>query len=103
MGWLGEAAKSWEGVALVNCTVKRSRMSGGEELEVIFGSRSSVKPSAKKFRVDEEAAVLNMAGVVEIKCVEEAKDVAVNQHVSVSGRVLSIETAEMVTVKSIWV
>ena len=60
----------------MNCTIQRSRMFGSDELEVIAGSRSSVKLSAKKFRVDEETAVLNLSGAVELKCVEEVKDVA---------------------------
>ena len=85
--------KSSEEVELVNCCIKRSKMSGGETLETVAGCRSSVKPSAKKFRVDEEAAVL-------VKCLEEVKHLAVNQHVSVSGKVVSIEASEMVHVKA---
>ena len=96
---LDRLRKSGEGVALVNCCIKRSKMSGGETLEIVAGCRSSVKPSPKKFRVD-DAAVLNVSGVVEVKCLEEVKYLAVNQHVSVSGKVVSIEAAEMVHVKA---
>ena len=92
--------KSGKGVELVNCCIKRSKMSGGETLEIVAGCRSSVKPSAKKFRVDKEAAVLSVSGVVDVKCLEEVKHLAVNQHVSVSGKVVSIETSEMVHVKA---
>ena len=60
-------------------------MSGGKILEIVAGCRSSVKPSAKKFRVDKEAAV---SGVVDVKCLEEVKHLAINQHVSVSGKVV---------------
>lgn len=99
-GDLEKLRKSDEGVAVVNCIVQKSKMSVGEELEVVAGTRSSIMPSPKKFRVDEDAASSSVSGVVEIKRLEEVKCLAVNQHISVTGKVVSVEDAEMIYVKS---
>ena len=48
-----EARESLRGVALKNCTVKRSREAG--ELEVLVSSQTKITNSPKKFKVDDKA------------------------------------------------
>ena len=49
---------SSESLALMNCSVQKCKWPGSEDLEIVAGSRSSCMPSPKKFRVDEDAAVI---------------------------------------------
>ena len=48
-------------------------------------------PSPKKFRVDEDTAALRECRISEIYSLEEVKHLAVNQHISVTGKVISID------------
>lgn len=48
---LEKAQENKQEVAITNCSVKRNKRSGSEELEIVLGSRTSVMPSPKKFQV----------------------------------------------------
>ena len=56
-------------------------------------------PSPRKFRVD-DAAALRKCRIAEIARLEEVKHLAVNQHITVTGNVVSIEGVEQVNVKA---
>ena len=53
LGDLERIKNSSEGMAVVNCSVQKSKRLGSEELEVVSSSRSSCMTSPKKFRVKE--------------------------------------------------
>ena len=91
---------SSESVALMNCSVQNCKWPGSEELEIVAGSRGSCMPSPKWFRVDEDAAALRECRISEIASLEEVKHLAVNQHISVTGKVVSIDGVEWVNVKA---
>ena len=52
-------------------------------------------PSPKKFRVEEDAAALSECGMMEIARLE-VQHLEVNQRISVTGKVVSIEAVERV-------
>ena len=79
---------------MVNCSVQKSKRPGSEELEIVTSSRSSCMPSPKRFRVEEDAAALSVCGMTEIASLEEVEHLAVNQHISVTVKVVSIEAVE---------
>ena len=45
-------------------------------------------PSRKKFRVEEDAAASSECGMTEIASLEEVQHLAVNQHISVTGKIV---------------
>ena len=87
-----------KGVALVNCSIKETRESkgagGGGELEIVASSRTTVEESAKVFSITSVAGGsdgLGGDGNSKIVSVEEVGDVAVNQHVTITGKVNDVE------------
>ena len=87
-----------DSVVLMNCSMQKSKRHDSDELEMVAGSRSSCMPSPKKFKVDQDAAALRKCRIVEIASLEEVKHLAVNQHITVTGKVVSIEGVEQVNV-----
>ena len=65
--------------------MQRSKKKGSDELEIIVSSRTHVEKSAKRFCVGKElvCAAASVSGL--IGSLEEISDLAVNQHVSVTG------------------
>ena len=93
-----EAKDNLCGVALKNCTVKRSRDAGG--LEVLVSSQTKITNSPKKFKVDERA--LNECDTVksiEIVSLDQLQEVTEQQYVTVKGKVV-LGPTEKVTVKN---
>ena len=91
---------SSESVALMNCSVQKSKRPGSDELEIVAGSRSSCMPSPKKFKVDQDAAALRKCVIAVVGSLEVVKQLAVNQHITVTGKVVSMEGVEQVNVKA---
>ena len=96
-----KAQESGEEVALKNCCVQRSKKEGSYELEIMVSSRTRIEKSAKKFCVGEEIVrkAASVSGAMEIGSLEEIRDLAVNQHVNVTGKIQSIEPPGKVLVK----
>ena len=91
-----EAKKGQYGVALRNCCVKRGRAENND-YEIIAGSKSSILKSPKKFKIgDAHTSGLNCA---DLGTLEEMKDCSENQYVTIVGKVVSIESPEVVKVK----
>lgn len=97
-----KAQESGEEVALRNCYVQKSRTEGSDELEIVASSRTRVERSAKKFCIEEEVvqAAASVSGVMDIGSLGEISELAVNQHVNVTGKVQSIQPPGKVFVKT---
>ncbi len=92
------ARKSSEGVALTNCLVQRTKQPGAE-LEVKATAHTSVVKSPRKFELAEDVEYTAVASS-ELRSLEEIDGLAVNQRVTVTGKVVSVKPAESVHVKS---
>ncbi len=98
-----KARESGEGVAVTNCTVQKSRKEGCDALEIVAGHRTNVVKSPKKFKVDDEAirsAAVGVCSSMDVKTLEEIKDLGEGQHVNVKGKIQSIQPVEKVLIKS---
>ena len=94
---LEEAREQSSGVLLKNCAVKRSTQ---HNLEVQANSRTVISNSPKKFKVDKTAIQLSEVRSNEIKALEDLKDVAEHQYMSVTGKITSLFPIERIKVKS---
>ena len=93
-----EAQKSCSPVALRNCVVKRSRT---DELEILVNTKSSLIRSPKKFKVTEDDAEgLKLLPCPVVGTLEEIKDIAEHQQVTITGKVLSALKPEEITIKT---
>ena len=93
-----EAQKSQSSVALKNCIVKRGR---SDELEILVNSKSSIINSPKKFKVTEgEVELLKASQCPVLGTLEEVKDLAEHQQITITGKVLSISKSEQIVSKS---
>jgi len=95
---LQEAQKDKGSVALQNCFIKRVR--DNDNFEVHVNNKTSIIPSPKKFKVDDELIATQAKQSAALATVEEIKDVAEHQSVSLSGKVQSISPIEQVLVKA---
>ena len=94
-----EAQKSQSPVALKNCIVKQGR---SDELEILVNSKSAMIKSPKKFKVtEEEVKVLKESQCPVLGTLEELKDLAEHQQVTITGKVVSTSEAEQVVVKTV--
>ncbi len=85
------ARKSSEGVALTNCLVQRTKQPGAE-LEVKATAHTSVVKSPRKFELAEDVEYTAVASS-ELRSLEEIDGLAVNQRVTVTGKVVSVKPA----------
>ena len=87
-----EAQKNQYPFALRNCFVKRDRR---DELEILVNTNTSVVKSPKKFKVSEDdIGVLQLSQCPVLGTLEEVKDVAENQQITISGKILSLAAPE---------
>ena len=57
--------------------------------------------SPKKFKISEDdIGVLQLSQCAVVGTLEEVKDIAENQHITISGKILSLSTPEQVVAKS---
>ena len=82
-------------LALQNCTFKRSR----NKCEIHVDKNTSVILSPKKFKVTKES-VLKVTCSPNLATLEEVKDVAEQQQITVLGKVQSVATIEQVLLKT---
>ena len=88
-----EVQKAKHGVALQNCSFKRSR--NNDEFEVHVIKKTSILPSPKKFRIDEKLIPMEVTrSAAALGTIEELKDAVEHQRVRVSGKVQSISAVE---------
>ena len=93
-----EAHKNKYPVALKNCFVKRGRT---DELEILVNTKSSVMKSPKKFKISEDdIGVLQLSQCPVLGTLEEVKDIAENQHITINGKIISLSASEQVVAKS---
>ena len=95
---LEEVQKDKGSVALQNCFIKRGR--DNDDFEVHVNNKTSIIPSAKKFRVDDKLIATQAKQSAALATLEEVKDAAEHQCVSLSGKVQSISPIERVLVKA---
>ena len=88
-----EAKKNQSSVAVRICVVKRGR---SDELEILLNGRSSMIRSPKKFKIpdDEVNTVSTQCPVV--ATLEEVKDLAEHQKITITGKILSISKPEQI-------
>ena len=82
-----------------NCCIQRSKWLGSDVFEVVTGSRSGVKPSPKRFKVNEDSVIAELSVVMKVDAIDQLKDVAVNRNVVVVGKVLSIQESVPIEAK----
>jgi len=100
-GQIEEAQEQKLGVALTNCSIKRSKVSGSNEFKVLLGNKTSILKSPKKFKIDKSYTEIAMSHCCpELRTLELLKDVAEHQHVSVTGKVLSVSANEKISMKN---
>ena len=75
------------GVALRNCAIKRSRVS--DNFEVHLNNKTGIVSSPKKFKVVEEEVTMQATCSSVLGTLEELKDVAEHQRISISGKVVA--------------
>lgn len=89
-------------VAVSKCSVQKGKRPGGTEcddLEIIVGSRTNLSKSPKKFKVDETSIAScssTSSGATEIRALEEVGDLAVNQRVTLTAKVVDVKASETV-------
>ena len=81
-----EVKKSQSTVALKNCIVKRGR---NDKLEILVNSKCAMIKSLKKFKVTEEEIAVKTSQCPVLGTLEEVKDLAEYQQVTITGKVLS--------------
>ena len=80
-----ESLEKSSGITPRNYLVRRSRQ---QDLEVLATSQTVIHNSPKKFKIDEKVIQdLDAAKCHEMKTLEELKDVALHQYVSVTRKV----------------
>ena len=85
--------------SVCNCCVQRSKRLGSDVFEIVTGSKSGVKPSPKKFKVNGESVISELSAVMKVDAIDQLKDVAVNRNVVVVGKVSSIQESVPVQAK----
>ena len=90
-----EAQKSQRSVTLENCTFKRNR----DVFEIHVNNRTSIVPSPKKFKMEDNIDKIAVDSP-ELGTLEELKDLAEHQLISVRGKVQSVSPLEQVLLKT---
>ena len=93
-----EARKAQHGVALQNCTFKRSH--DNDNLKVYVNKKASIVQLPKKFKIDEKLIPVEVASLAALKTMEDLKDAVEHQCICVSGKVQSVSAQEQVVVKA---
>ena len=71
-----------------DCFVKRGRR---DELKILVKLNTSIVKSLKKFKISEgDIAILQSSQCPVLGTLEEVKDIAENQHINMSGKILSL-------------
>jgi len=84
----------------MNCCIKRSRITERNEFEVIVGNKTTVVKSPIKFKIDTETETASSYYSPELTTLELVKDVAEHQHVTITGKVVSVSATEQVILKN---
>lgn len=92
------AQTSKAGVALRNCAIKRSCVS--DNFEVHLNNKNGIVSSPKKFKVLEEEVTMHATCSSVLGTLEELKDVAEHQRISISGKVVAfLSPVEQIVMK----
>lgn len=90
-----EAKKNQSSVALRNCIVKRGR---SDKLEILLNGRSSMTRSPKKFKIPDEVNTISAQCPV-VTTLEEVKDLAEHQKITITGKILSTSKPEQIVMQ----
>lgn len=93
-----KAHENGEGIAISRCAVQRSKRTGKDDLEIVLGSHTTISKSPKKIRLDEATLLATnpASSSTEVHALEQVADLAVNQHVTLTGKVVSVKPSETV-------
>lgn len=94
---LQKAKETQQEIALDNVCVQQNKLHQ-DTLEIVIGSRSSVTKSPKKFQISDNA--LNEFSISNVSTIEEIRELTVNQHIDIVGKVFDIQPTEKLTSKS---
>ncbi len=103
---MDNAQSQGEVIALTNCTVQQNKYSGSHELEihVVAGTRTTLLQSPKKFRIDSDTiaapSALGSCRAVDVRSLDHIADLAVDQQVNLTGKILAVHPPEKVVAKS---
>ncbi len=90
-------------IALVNCQVKESpvQFQSGGKFEILASTRSKVERSPQKFKLPEDMKSIDPeSGAGQEILLKDLEAIAVKQHVTVSFKVVSVESPVDVTTKA---
>jgi len=82
-------------VSIQNCLLKWNR----DKIEILIDSKTSITSSPKKIRVN-ESDVLSRVPEAEFDTIDDLKDVAERQQVSIVAKIVSLGKVKQVNVKS---
>ena len=83
-----EAGKVRRGVAITRCTVKRPKF-GGDDLEIVAGSKSAIVSSPKKFKLSDDATGGSGGDAVNYVVSDDLQTLREHQRIIVVGKVVS--------------
>ncbi len=87
-----KARERGEEVAITNCTVQESKRPGYEGLAIVANSRTTVVKSPKQFHVEKTTTECeSVVNTKEIRTIAEIKDLAINQRVTIAGKVIAVQ------------
>lgn len=95
-----KAKANAESVMLSNCSIQKSKLPTNDNLEVILNTHTNIEKSPKKFTIDESSLNIESTSTSDIASLIEIPGLAVNQHINVIGKVLSLNAPEKVHSKS---
>ena len=84
-------------IALSACRIQTNKFDS--KLEIMAGKRSTVQSSPKKFKIDDSILDDASSSKVEVVTIEEVMNLAINQCVTVVGKVVRVDAAMEVNSK----
>jgi len=88
-----DAQREQRPVVIEDCILKRNR----DQMEIVVDNKTTITNSPKKFRVNESDALPRLPELVTL---DDVKDVAERQQVSLVAKIISLGKVEQVNVKS---
>lgn len=98
---LTKAQESKASIEIINCQIKPASCSSVAfpEFELYINSYSDIKPIQKEFSLPADLKELDLDVVHTLTDLAEIETISVNQHVTVSGKVVQVEAATQIITK----
>ena len=74
---------------LIGCSIKEAQ----NDFELLASDRTTVEASGKKFSLPSNLKEIDSSAPVYVKSVDDVEKTAINQHITVIGKVVAVESA----------